>query len=139
MTRVDFYILQEKSTGERNRYACRLTDKAFRAGHKIYLHTGDEDSARALDSLLWNFRAHSFLPHGWAGAQNAEHIAIGWQNDPCEHNDVMINLALSVPDFVGRFARVIEVVVQEPAVLEPLRENFRFYKDRGYQVTNKRL
>jgi DNA polymerase-3 subunit chi len=51
----------------------------------------------------------------------------------------MINLNLTVPDFVGRFSRVMEVVVQAPAVRDPLRASYKFYQDRGYPLNNNRM
>ena len=139
MTEVDFYILAREDPAERPNFACRLVDKAFRQGHRVYLHAANEQQAHQLDELLWGFRPQSFLPHGLLGAEHSDRIAIGWGNDPAEHDDVMINLDLAVPDFVGRFRRVAEVVVQAPAVAEPLRKSYRFYKDRGYPLTNHRL
>ena len=139
MTKVDFYILSDSGAVARSHFACRLADKAFNAGHRVYIHTSDEASAAALDEQLWTFRPQSFLPHGRLGSENAELVGIGYGDDPAEHNDVMINLDLAVPDFVGRFSRVLEVVVPDPQLRDPLRENYRFYADRGYPLTNKRL
>ncbi len=139
MTRVDFYVLPQEDPGERQLFACRLAEKAFREGHRIYLHTGDEAAARQLDELLWGFRRQSFLPHGLLGSEDAEHLAIGWGADPGEHHDVMINLALAVPDFVGRFERVLEIVVQDPAIREPLRDSWKRYKHFGYPIEKRDL
>jgi DNA polymerase-3 subunit chi len=139
MTEVDFYILDQEDPGERPAFACRLVDKAFRQGHRVYVHTDDETQARQLDDMLWSFRPQSFVPHGLLGSEDAERVAIGWGSDPADHDDVMVNLGLSVPDFVGRFHRVAEVVVQANGIREPLRESFRFYKDRGYPLNNHRL
>ncbi len=139
MTRVDFYVLPQEDPGERQRFACRLAEKAFREGHRIYLHTSDESAARAMDELLWGFRRQSFLPHGLLGSEDAEHLAIGWGADPGEHHDVMINLDLAVPDFVGRFERVLEIVVQDPAIREPLRDSWKRYKHFGYPIEKRDL
>jgi DNA polymerase-3 subunit chi len=46
----------------------------------------------------------------------------------------LINLQLGIPDFFSRFQRVAEVVTQEPASLSALRESWKFYKERGYQL-----
>jgi len=51
-TRIDFYVL-EKSDGQgRLRVACRVTEKAYRAGHQVHVLTRDEEEAGVLDDLL---------------------------------------------------------------------------------------
>jgi DNA polymerase-3 subunit chi len=139
VTEVDFYVLKENQPEQRPLFACRLADRAFREGHRVYLHTADESSGRDLDSLLWEFRPQSFLPHGLVGAEDAERVAIGWGNDPGAHDDIMINLDLKVPDFVGRFHRVLEIVVQHPTIQESLRASWRHYKHFGYPVKSNDL
>lgn len=139
MTEVDFYVLQAQPASERLDFACRLVDKAFKRGHQIYLHTEGETAAAALSQQLWNFRASSFLPHSLLGDDDSCSISIGWGEDPGEQHDLMINLALSVPAFVGRFQRVVEVVVQEPAIRDPLRESWKRYKHYGYPIKKHNL
>lgn len=139
MTRVDFYVLPDDEPDERQRFACRLAEKAFRGGHRVYLHAADEAAAREIDGLLWGFRKPSFLPHGLLGSDDAGRIGIGWGQDPGEHHDVMINLDLAVPDFVGRFERVLEIVVQHPDIRGPLRESWKRYKHYGYPIEKRDL
>jgi DNA polymerase-3 subunit chi len=134
VTQVDFYVLPAEDTGQRNLFACRLAEKAFREGHNVYLHAADEASGQALDELLWGFRPQSFVPHGLLGSEDAERVAIGWGTDPGEHHGVMINLDITVPDFVGRFERVLEIVVQDPAIRDPLRDSWKRYKHFGYPL-----
>ncbi len=86
-----------------------------------------------------SFRPQSFLPHSLLGGEHDERVAIGWQADPAHHNDVMINLGLSVPEFVGRFKRVTEVVVSTPEIRDPLRISYRYYKERGYPLSKHQL
>jgi len=135
MTKVDFYILATAAADQRAAFACRLANKAFRQGLNIYLHTGGEQQGREIDSLLWEFRPQSFLPHGVLGEPASDRIAIGWGDDPGEHHDLMINLDLSVPAFVGRFQRVAEIVSKDiPAIRQPLLQSWKWYEDRGYEL-----
>jgi DNA polymerase-3 subunit chi len=139
VTEVDFYILKAEDLEHRPRFACRLAERAFRRGHRVYLHTADEAAAREIDALLWSFKPQSFLPHGLTGSDEASRIGIGWGQDPGPHQDVMINLDLVVPEFVGRFQRVLEIVVQHPAIQDPLRASWRHYKHYGYPVKTNDL
>ncbi len=139
MTEVDFYVLPVEAPAERLQFACRLADKAFRHGHRVYIHTASAEHASEIDELLWSFRPSSFIPHGLQDAPDSDRVAIGWGSDPGEAHNFMINLKLEVPGFVGRVERVAEVVVQDPAIRDPLRQSWKYYKDRGYPIKNNKL
>jgi len=134
MTRVGFYVVSAAGAAHRLHVAARLADKAFQRGHRIFINACDETQARSLDELLWSYRPASFLPHGLLGTAEAGQIAIGWGQEPGDHDDLLINLQLNVPPFIGRFQRVAEVVTQDEDSLEALRSSWRFYKERGYQL-----
>lgn len=134
MTRVGFYVVQAADQAQRLHVAVRLADKAFQRGHRIFINAADEAQARTLDELLWTYRPASFLPHGLHGQEQSEAIAIGWGQEPQDHNDLLINLQLGIPGFFSRFRRVAEVVTQDPASLDALRRSWTFYKERGYQL-----
>jgi DNA polymerase-3 subunit chi len=134
VTKVGFYVIQQADQAQRLQVAARLADKAFAQGHRIYINTPSEGQARELDELLWTHRATSFLPHGLVGSEHSERIAIGWGQEPTGHDDLLINLNLEIPAFFSRFQRVAEVVTQDPQSLEALRQSWRFYKERGYQL-----
>ncbi len=134
MTRVGFYVVQAAESGQRLQVAARLADKAYAQGHQIYINAVDKAQAQALDELLWSFRPASFIPHALTGEPHAEHVAIGWGQDPGKHSDLLINLQLEIPAFFSRFARVAEVVTQDEDSLAALRNSWRFYQQRGYQL-----
>jgi len=141
MTRVDFYILPHDSGDERDLFACRLIEKAFHRGHRIYIHTPDADETARLDRLLWSFRPDSFLPHQSLGSTpgQTESIEIGHGDDPDHHHDLLINLTTDIPAFFSRFERVAEVVIQQPEALKQSRQRSSFYRDRGYPLNTHDL
>jgi DNA polymerase-3 subunit chi len=139
MTLVGFYVVQASGENQRLHVAARLADKAFARGHRIFINATNESQARELDELLWSFRPASFLPHALHGEEQSDRIAIGWGQDPVDHNDLLINLQLDIPAFFSRFQRVAEVVTQDEASLSALRESWKFYKDRGYQLEKHNL
>ncbi|MDG2046287.1 MAG: DNA polymerase III subunit chi [Halioglobus sp.] len=134
MTLVGFYIVQTCDPHQKLLVAARIADKAFQRGHRIFINATDETQANAISELLWSFRPASFLPHGLHGQKHSETIAIGWGQEPENHNDLLINLQLAIPSFFSRFARVAEVVTQETDSLAALRKSWIFYKERGYQL-----
>lgn len=136
MTRVSFYVLGDNTTEDaRLEFACRLAEKAWRAGNRIFIAVNSEPEAEALDQLLWQFRPESFVPH------NCEHqqlpstaVVIGCGEDCGDHHDLLINLRSKIPSHFSRFERLAEVVSQTPDVLHETREHFAFYRQRGYPV-----
>ncbi|MBL4794431.1 MAG: DNA polymerase III subunit chi [Pseudomonadales bacterium] len=140
MTRVDFYILPDQSPQARLPFACRLVEKAYRMGHKIFILASEED-AHQLDELLWQQKPDSFLPHNILGeGPNAPPpIQIGYGQDAGNHRDVLINLTEKVPEYFGRFNRVTEIVPQDDAIKQASRINFKFYREKGCTVNSHDL
>jgi DNA polymerase-3 subunit chi len=142
VTRVDFYILGENASGDGPRTACRIAEKAYRLGQKIYMHTNSSQAASFLDEFLWTFRDGSFVPHAAAGSDAAADspviIGKGEEPDP-GHRDLLINLADDVPLFFSRFERVAEIVAGDETGRKLARERFRFYRDRGYPLNTHEL
>jgi len=142
VTRVDFYVLRSANASETQRTACRIAEKAYRLGQKVYLHTGSQQSAESVDQLLWVFRDGSFVPHDLADSTSAGSTAvvIGHDREPDPaHRDLLINLADEVPLFFSRFERVAEIVGGDEQQRIIARERFRFYRDRGYSLNTHEL
>ena len=130
MTKIDFYQIKEEELG----FTCRLIDQIYRRGHQIYVHTLDKKQAETLDDHLWVFREDSFLPHALQSSGVDAPVKIGCDHEPEEHQDVLINLTGSVPSFFSRFDRVAEVVPVDENKRQAARENYSFYKQRGYAL-----
>ena len=141
MTRVDFYIAESNAAGSREQIACRLVDKAYRLGHRIYVHTDTAEQAKRINDLLWTFQAGSFIPHELnnATSETAAPVLIGYDGSPHPGWEVLINLAAAVPTFFSSYARVAEVVDQSETVKAQTREHYRFYRDRGYPIETHTL
>lgn len=139
MTQVDFYILDESAPRSRALFACRLAEKAFGLGHRVFMHVPGEGAARELDELLWTYRDRSFIPHALAGEDPAAPVHIGGGAEPAGDYHLLINLGAQVPGFVERFERVAEVVDGDAARKAEGRERFRFYKDKGYPLETHKL
>ena len=138
-TRVSFYVLSGAETTARLGFACRLAEKAYKLRNRIHAHTSDAGMAQALDVLLWTFRQGSFVPHEMltSVSQPNAPITIGFPgistpNEP-PSADLLINLAVEVPAFFGRYARIAEVVDSSPAGRETGRNRHRFYRDHGLE------
>jgi DNA polymerase-3 subunit chi len=136
VTRIDFYSLEAGSNADRFLLTCRLVERIYAKGLRIYVHVPDREGARHLDRLLWTYREQSFLPHALHAQADPEltPILIGDGGETCDEDQVLINLGLEVPTFFARFERLCEPVDQSPAVREAGRARFRYYRDRGYEL-----
>lgn len=138
MTKVDFYIL---SNGSREHTACKLVEKAYALGNRIYIHTESAQQAKHMDEMLWTFRDGSFVPHEQCqpGDMCTSPVQIGCHENPDVDCDVLVNLGAEVPLFFSRFPRVAELVGADTPAKTQGRERFRFYRDRGYPLDTHEL
>ena len=116
MARVDFYILDTPSPETLIRLACRLSEKVWKMGHRVYVATASAKATQRLDELLWSFRPDSFVPHGCYPEDSHKDfpILIGHNGATSSDGAVLINLTPSVPEFHERFARIVEFVPHDP-------------------------
>ena len=136
MTQVDFYLLQDDSAQDRVRFACRLADKAYRLGKRVFIHTESADQTRQLDDLLWTFQQDSFVPHAIYQAEqsNPPPVLLAHDAEPDASSHVLINLAAEVPLFFSRFERVAELINGNADIRQQGRSRYSFYKTRGYPL-----
>lgn len=129
MEQVDFYILAESGRRPAELIACRLAEKAYGQGHRVFILCQDAEQAETLDDLLWTFRQGSFLPHARAGTDPEVPIELG-ESLPAQ-GEVLINLGASLPEHWQRYTRLAEVVDKRPEVVQAARERFRGYRAHG--------
>ncbi|HKJ94413.1 MAG TPA: DNA polymerase III subunit chi [Gammaproteobacteria bacterium] len=137
--RVDFYILETADAGTRETFCCRLAEKAWQQGYRVFVRTADTAAASGLDDRLWSFRQGSFVPHAVVSAAEGEPVQIGDTLPDGPAADLLINLGEDVPDGWDRYPRIAEVVNQEPDVVGPGRARFRHYRDAGIEPQPHRL
>lgn len=145
MTRIDFYILPESTHPASGPVmtACKLCDKAAAGGHRIYVNAPNEAIADDLDGALWSFRQGGFIAHERYDGEPLDEplpsVLIGAVEPPESHHGVMLNLGLDVPDWFSRFERVLEIVAADAEGRAKSRERYKFYRDRGYELSTHKL
>ena len=144
--RVDFYILPDQQSEGRLQLACRLAEKAYNLGHCVYIHAPEQGQAQQLDDLLWTFKQNSFVPHALypSASDESAPVRIGSGAAPGKdaldwRPEVLINLALEVPDCYKKFQRVIELVDQNATVLQASRRRFKHYREAGLEPDTHKL
>ncbi|PVZ11249.1 MULTISPECIES: DNA polymerase III subunit chi [unclassified Pseudomonas] len=139
MPQVDFYVLPSADDQARVDFACKLVEKAWRLGHRVYVNCTDAAQSQALDDRLWRFKGEAFIPHALADCDADAPILLGHGEPPKAHEDLLVNLTDQVPAAHPRFNRVAEIVTEAPAARQAARERFRFYREQGYALQDHRL
>ncbi len=141
MPRIDFYLLDDPAPNGVALLACRLAEKAFLLGHRIYIQAASEEQAETLDNLLWTFKQGSFLPHARQPGSDGKTapIIIGHTGEPQSDAQVLINLGVEMPANYPRFERVAELVGPGDAARQPARLRFRAYRDGGCELNTHNL
>jgi DNA polymerase-3 subunit chi len=133
MDRVDFYLLDSPNHEDQQRLACRLAEKAWHRGHRVFIRTESAAAAAQLDDLLWTFRADSFIPHAvFSSAAGAGiPVLVGVDVAPTGPLGVLINLHASVPVAAEQCTRLAEVVGPDKPSRDSARRRYRLYREQG--------
>lgn len=132
MTRIEFYVLPDSEPTGRLRAACLLASKGWQHGMSVFIRCHDGQQCNELDELLWGFRAERFIPHELYENDPQAPVVVGTEQTPTATEGLLVNLASSLSPHIDRFSRVIEIVNQQPELLDASRGNFRLYRQRRY-------
>jgi len=142
MPQVDFFVLAGDDPSARRLYTCRLAEKAWKAGHKVFIRASDTTEAALLDELLWTFRQGSFVPHALAGNQGDDPLVpvlIGVSQAPEGFHDFLINLAADIPPDWRHFQRIAEIVDADPGVRQAGRDKYRSYQSQDIKPATHKI
>lgn len=131
---VSFYVLDERSSDARLRLACRIVEKAYRAGQHVLIWHTDGAELATLDELLWTFGDdRTFIPHELVNPAAAAEAPVLLTSGAAPEGgiDVLVNLAATVPPIAERAARIVEVIDGDPQRREAGRARFRAYRELG--------
>ncbi|HNR22219.1 MAG TPA: DNA polymerase III subunit chi [Steroidobacteraceae bacterium] len=134
MPQVDFYVTEDTDGESRLRLACRVTEKAYQAGHRVLVWCREPGQLAHFDELLWTFADHSFVPHESLAATDpapAAPVILSAGIEPAWTPEVLVNLDTAVPPLALRAARIVEFIDGDPARRATGRERFRQYRDQG--------
>lgn len=135
--RADFYLIAKpRFSGQPLLLVCELCRKANDAGLATLVLARDSAQAEELDDLLWSFNPDAFIPHQIAGSDEDEEEALVLIAAPGQQaglRPLVINLRDAA--WMEPCDRVLEVVPDDPAAREPLRERWRQYKAAGYALS----
>jgi DNA polymerase-3 subunit chi len=128
---VDFYQI-DSAGREPAALACRLALMAWERGHRVAIISPDEQSAMALDQLLWEQPEQRFVPHGRSGSPEAVGAAVTITiRAPNGAADVVINLADQALSDVSRCKRLLEIVPFDEHQRQAARTKYKAYLAQG--------
>ena len=138
---VDFYILDSNDPRARLSIVCRLTEKAWHQGYRIFILTESEDQQKTVDDLLWTFRAGSFIPHACMNGRfpTDTPVALGSVLNSEFEPTVLINLQSTPVDPPASVERIIEIIDQDERVRTDGRSRYRHYQKIGKTVRSHRI
>ena len=142
MSQVDFYVLNASGETNRQRFACRLAEKAYRLQNTVHIQVADQQSAAQLDELLWTFRDGSFVPHEVlenSAAKGASPVTISIDCLPAGNCDLLINLSNGMPKDSAAFPRVAEIVTSDDESKKRSRQHFAEYRNEGHKLDSHKL
>lgn len=137
MTEVLFYT----NAADKLHAACQLSSKALSRKMRVMILTPEAQVTDRLSQLLWTTPSIGFNPH----CRSADRLApitpiiVDHATDPVVHEEVLINLRTDTPSYFSRFRRVVEIVTGDSEDRALARDRYRFYRDRGYEITTHDL
>ncbi len=135
MPRADFYLIAKpRFLEEPLKLVCELARKSYDANLWTLILARDMAQAEELDELLWAFDDDAYLPHQIAGDEEDEltPVLIAPPEIDAPARALVINLRDAA--YTGACERVLEVVPADASAREPLRQRWKDYKARGYDV-----
>jgi DNA polymerase-3 subunit chi len=132
--RVDFYVLSGTEERPRLKVACRIAERAYLAGERVFVWLEGAHALERFDELLWTFADRSFVPHeifqNEAQWQDTP-VLVGCDAQPQQPYGVLINLGNTVPASAVHAASIAEVIDAQEERRQAGRARFRQYRDRG--------
>jgi DNA polymerase III subunit chi len=134
--RADFYLIAKpRFLDEPLMLVCELAKRCHATGKPTLILCRDAEQAETLDQLLWEFDEDAYLPHQVAGLDEDDDITPVLLATPdLDPGDRPLVINLRDAAFAGHCERVLEVVPADASAREPLRQRWRDYKTRGYEM-----
>lgn len=129
-----FHILQSDNADQRLCYLAELCESISQTGKQVLIYTDLPALLERVNYWLWAYKPSAFLPHNYLtlSPQTNIQLAHGSQHAPA---DVLVNLSETVPPQYASHPEIIEVVTQDPRVLNLCRRHYQFYQNEGLTLT----
>ncbi len=131
---VDFYVLKSPSPQAVLRLACRVVERAWNNGFRIFLMGRDDAQCGTLDDLLWTFSQGSFIPHERNIVNPESHVTIGSNAPkPDEGFSAIVTLHPDPVDRTFHQYRIADIIGADEVEVKQARQRFRHYRELGLE------
>lgn len=131
-------MVEDASPTVRLQVACRITEKAWKAGSTVLIQHADPVQLGVLDEMLWTKgHQHGFIPHEIAAVAphlDGTPVILNTGSGPTAAVDVLINLTAGMPSRPELATRIIEIMDGDPVLRAAGRERFKAYRERGFAL-----
>jgi DNA polymerase III subunit chi len=130
-------VVADPAPGAQLTVACRIVEKAWKAGSTVLIQHDDAVELGRLDEMLWIGNEQNFIPHEIGAATpslTATPVMLNTGPGPTEAVDVLINLTPQLPSRPELATRIIEIIDADPVRRAAGRERFKAYRDRGFPL-----
>ena len=140
LPRVDFYHLPDDNPRKLLLFTCRLTEKAWKLGNRIFILCGNDREYQQLDQLLWSWRDTGFLPHAPSTAAHAADtpVLLGEQLPADADFDLVINpgadIHTQIDSLTPHTRRIAEIIDQNPNRKQTGRLRYSYYDKNNYPI-----
>jgi DNA polymerase-3 subunit chi len=138
VAKINFYLLKQDNLQARTALACKLAEQLHRQGLAVQVMTDSEESARELDTLLWQYPLTSFLPHALITENPGADITLCWPAT-VEGKGNLLNLTEDLPSCHTDVDSIAEFVINDAEAREKSREKWNRYKSFGHQLLHHQL
>jgi DNA polymerase-3 subunit chi len=120
------------------RIVCELAEKSYLNGKRVVIYAQSEAVCKQIDSLLWTWKQHSFVPHTYIDSLDSaliEPIVLTTNIDTPEGYDTIL-LVDPVPlEEVKKFNTVIEFAEKyDSHALQLSRKRYKLYRDHEFNI-----
>ena len=133
--RADFYLIAKPRFADQPLLlVCELARRACDSNQFTVVLARDAEQAEQIDAMLWELDDDAYIPHQIAGDEEDEltPVLIATPDIDTPARALVINLRDAT--FDGPCERILEVVPADESAREPLRERWKQYKARGFDV-----
>lgn len=135
MRSAHFHVLKSADANERFCKIAKLCEDAVSQAKTVLVYSDLPALLERVNYWLWAYKPEAFLPHNRVNIELTTNIKLAC-GDEMSEADILINLSEHVPDLHTQFAEIIEVVNQEPAVLQNSRRHYKFYQEEGWETAH---
>ncbi len=118
-----------------------ILSKAVAQGKRLLVWAPQAGGAQAIDRMMWTTPATGFVPHCMAHDALAAQTPVLISAAATEPNgcDILLNLGDECPPSFERFDRLLEIVSRADGDRQGARGRYRFYRERGYPISDHDL